>query len=69
MTLRLEKLRAEMKKEGILNLLVSSLSDIYYLTGFTGSTAFLFVTQENAVFITDGRYSEQSRIQVGLIYR
>jgi len=53
-----------MKKAGIVNLLVSSLSDIYYLTGFTGSTAYLFVTAESSVFITDGRYSEQSRQQV-----
>ncbi|PLX70921.1 MAG: hypothetical protein C0602_05330 [Denitrovibrio sp.] len=62
---RLHKLRQEMKLKGISNLLVSSLSDIYYLTGFTGSAAYLFVTPENAIFITDGRYTEQSRIQVG----
>lgn len=40
-------------------LFVSSLSDIYYLTGFTGSTAYLFVTPSDAVFLTDGRYEEQ----------
>lgn len=35
--------------------------DIYYLTGFTGDDSFLMVTKTQAVFITDGRYTEQIR--------
>ena len=64
MTDRISILRQKMKEGGITNLLVSSLSDIYYLTGFTGSAAYLLVTPENPVFITDGRYTEQAGQQV-----
>ncbi len=39
-------------------LLVTFLPNIRYLTGFTGSSAFVFVSQERFVFITDGRYAE-----------
>lgn len=39
-------------------LLISSLVNIRYLTGFTGSNAFLYVTPEGATFVTDGRYAE-----------
>jgi len=53
-----------MSAKGISNLFVSSMSDIYYLTGFTGSMAYIFVTPDNAFFVSDGRYEEQSKAQV-----
>lgn len=53
-----------MAKEGVSNLFVTSLSDIYYLTGFTGSTAYLLVDTDGAVFVSDGRYETQSKNQV-----
>lgn len=64
MNKRIEKLRGMMAEKGISNLFVSSLSDIYYLTGFTGSTAYLFVTDNHVLFLSDGRYEEQSKAQV-----
>ena len=39
-------------------LLVSSLVNIRYLTGFTGSNAFLYATPDGCTFLTDGRYGE-----------
>lgn len=39
-------------------LLVSSLVNIRYLTGFTGSNAFLYATPDGCTFVTDGRYGE-----------
>ena len=39
-------------------LLVTRLPNICYLTGFTGSNAFLLVTSGATTFITDGRYGE-----------
>ena len=39
-------------------LLVTFLPNIRYLTGFTGSNAFVFVSPDRFVFITDGRYAE-----------
>ena len=39
-------------------LLITFLTNIRYLTGFTGSNAFVFVSGDRFVFITDGRYEE-----------
>ncbi|MDJ0496863.1 MAG: Xaa-Pro peptidase family protein [Acidimicrobiia bacterium] len=38
-------------------LLVTYLPNIRYLTGFTGSSAIVLVTQDRLVFMTDGRYA------------
>ncbi len=40
------------------------MSNIRYLTGFTGSEAVLLVSPDGVVFVTDGRYAEQSRREV-----
>ena len=40
------------------------LSNIRYLTGFTGSNAALVVSPAGAVLFTDGRYTEQARLEV-----
>ncbi len=45
-------------------LVVSWIANIRYLTGFTGSTALLLVTQEDAVLFADGRYKVQARQEV-----
>lgn len=50
-------------------LLVTSLPNIRYLTGFSGSSALLFVTQRDAVFITDFRYQTQVAEEVGELAR
>ncbi len=39
-------------------LVVSNLSNVRYLSGFTGSNAYLVVWPDRAVFLTDGRYGE-----------
>jgi Xaa-Pro aminopeptidase len=39
-------------------LLVTFLPNVRYLTGFTGSSAFVLVTSNRFVFVTDGRYAE-----------
>lgn len=64
MTDRIGKLQSLIAKSGIDCLFISSLSDIYYLTGFTGSTALLFADRQSAVFLTDGRYEEQIRSEL-----
>ncbi|HEX4862919.1 MAG TPA: aminopeptidase P family protein [Acidimicrobiales bacterium] len=45
-------------------LLVTSLTNVRYLTGFTGSAGMLFVLPEEAVLITDGRYDIQAKEQI-----
>lgn len=50
-------------------LLVTSLPNIRYLTGFSGSSGLLFVTQRDVVFITDFRYQTQVRDEIGDLAR
>ena len=45
-------------------LLVTSLTNIRYLTGFTGSAGMLFVLPDEAVLLTDGRYGTQATEQL-----
>jgi len=45
-------------------LFVTRLPNVRYLTGFTGSNGQALVTASEAVFFTDGRYTEQSRHEV-----
>lgn len=46
-------------------LLVTSLANVRYLTGFSGSSALLLVTPRDAVLITDFRYQTQAADEVG----
>ena len=48
-------------------LLVTSLPNIRYLTGFSGSSALLFVTPRDIVLITDFRYQTQIAEEVGAL--
>lgn len=50
-------------------LLVTSLPNIRYLTGFSGSSALLFVTHRDVVLITDFRYQTQIVEEVGDLAR
>jgi Xaa-Pro aminopeptidase len=45
-------------------LLVTTLPNVRYLTGFTGSAGALLVTEQNALLVTDGRYRTQAGEQL-----
>ena len=57
---RVDRLRATFEGAGCDALLVTHLTNIRYLTGFTGSAAYLLVQQGALTFVTDGRYEEQA---------
>ena len=61
---RADRLRARFDDLEVDALLVSSLTNIRYLTGFTGSAALVLVTTEGLLFVTDARYGEQSSDQL-----
>ena len=61
---RIGRLRERLAREEIDALLVTKLANVRYLTGFTGSAAMLLVAQDHALFVTDGRYLEQSKEQL-----
>jgi len=50
-------------------LLLTSLANIRYLTGFSGTSALLVVTARDAVLVTDFRYQTQAAEQVGDLAR
>lgn len=62
--LKLQKLRAEMKRRDVEAILVTSPFNLRYITEFTGTAGLALVTQDRAVFITDFRYTEQAGVQV-----
>ena len=68
---RRERLRALLVEHELDALLVTTLVNVRYLTGFTGSAGELLVTADGAgdVFVTDGRYDQQSADQVGDLAR
>lgn len=61
---RIPRLLAAMEAAEVDALLVTHLTNIGYLTGFTGSAALLLVRPEGTTFVTDGRYRDQSADQL-----
>ncbi len=61
---RLSKVREWMSNQGLSALLVSDLSNIRYLTNFSGSNALLVIQKDRADFFSDFRYQEQSAQEV-----
>lgn len=57
---RIESLRKHMQTEKIDGLLITSSSNLRYMTHFTGTAGFALVTLTDAIFITDFRYTEQA---------
>ncbi len=61
---RLAVLRARLDSDGLDALVVTSLTNIRYLTGFSGSAGTLFVLPGRTVLLTDGRYATQAGEQL-----
>lgn len=61
---RQENLRKVLKDKNLDGMLISNLTNIRYICGFTGSAATCLVTPDGQFFLTDGRYIEQSKQQV-----
>lgn len=62
--LRLDRLRRLLHRDQLDALVVTNLTNVRYLTGFTGSAGVLVVTDAAAVLVTDGRYADQAPAQV-----
>lgn len=63
MMVRVNKLRALMKKNDLSGFLVTSPYNLRYLTNFTGTTGLAVITLDKAFFVTDFRYTEQATAQ------
>jgi Xaa-Pro aminopeptidase len=62
---RLARLAATLPAAHLDGLIVSSLPNIRWLTGFSGSNALLVVTPRERVLLTDFRYDAQARAECG----
>ncbi len=60
---RLKNLRAKIEDEKLDGLLITSSSNLRYMTNFTGTAGVAIVTLTEAKFITDFRYTEQAEEQ------
>lgn len=62
--MKLEKLRVALEKQGVDALLITNGYNRHYMTGFTGTAGVAIVSKNDAVFITDFRYTEQAASQI-----
>lgn len=60
-TKRLQKLRTVMAERELEALLISRPENLRYLSGFTGSSGWLFISEKKAILATDFRYVEQAK--------
>jgi len=61
---RIVSIRETIRKKRLDGFLVADMTNIRYLSGFTGSSGFLIVTAQDLFFVTDFRYGEQSGKEV-----
>ncbi|WP_117169250.1 M24 family metallopeptidase [Paraliobacillus sediminis] len=57
---KVEKLRSVMKKDNLGALVITNSFNIRYMTGFTGTSGVVLITESEALFITDFRYTQQA---------
>ncbi|HEV2732558.1 MAG TPA: aminopeptidase P family N-terminal domain-containing protein, partial [Terriglobales bacterium] len=57
-------LQSMLSRHRLEGMLITHLPNIRYLSGFTGSSATLLITENKPVFFTDGRYANQARSEV-----
>jgi len=58
---RLRKLRTSITERGLDALLISQPKNLLYISGFTGSSGCLLISEHNAILATDFRYVEQAK--------
>ena len=57
---RVEGLVAQFPEKDLDGVLISAPENRRFLSGFSGSAGYLFITKDNAVLVTDSRYTEQA---------
>ena len=63
-TQRQNNLKNKLAEMGVDGILLTNLTSIRYLCGFSGSAASCLITTDGSYFISDGRYDVQSKNQV-----
>ena len=60
---RVNKVKEALEKLNLDGMYVTNLTNVRYLTGFTGSAGSVLILDNAQHFFTDGRYIEQSKEQ------
>lgn len=63
MSATIDKIRAILKEQDIDSILLQKPENRFYASGFTGTTGHVLITEKEAVFITDFRYTQQAMKQ------
>jgi Xaa-Pro aminopeptidase len=58
---RLRRLRVSVDEKGLDGLIISQPENVRYISGFTGSSGWLLISEQNALLATDFRYTEQAK--------
>jgi Xaa-Pro aminopeptidase len=61
---RLFAVRETLKRRRLEGFLVTDMTNVRYLSGFTGSSGFLFITKDKNFFVSDFRYKKQAEQEV-----
>jgi len=61
---RVKKVNEELSRRNLEGIYITNLTNVRYLTGFTGSAGSVLILDNINHFFTDGRYIEQSKEQV-----
>lgn len=59
--LKIDQVRQKLDKEGLDAFLFNSYSNIFYLSRFSSSNAYIVLTQKEIYFLTDSRYYENAK--------
>ena len=62
---RADRIRARLAEAGVDALLVTDLTNVRWLTGFTGSAGRALLLPDDLVLVTDGRYEERATEEIG----
>ncbi len=62
--MKLRQVKELIEKSGLDAFLVSSVSNVFYLTGFRSTHAYLVITPDSHHLLTDGRYYEKAKREV-----
>jgi Xaa-Pro aminopeptidase len=57
-------LKKTLSESGVDGVLITDINNVQYLSGFTGSSGFLIITNNISIFVTDFRYKEQAKMEV-----
>jgi Xaa-Pro aminopeptidase len=62
---RLSAIRKSFEKKGVQGFFITTVVNVRYLSGFTGSSGFLLIAKDRNIFVTDFRYEEQAHRELG----